>query len=155
MATIPAPWPFRLDSSPCVHFHYITLPASAPLLFEPQLSCRGGCDRYPRPHFQVIMGSHTRLVSFNYLNCITAECTGCAGPSPTKVRVPHLKLRHSKWTGTEPGRMGLEILRFPPRSSLESKGKKGVIERQIRSDSLTINPDVELIITWVYSVCSW
>lgn len=57
-------------------------------------------------------GQHTRRVSFNYLDCLTADCSRCAAPSPTKVKLLDLELtrlfsscagtQYSKWPGTEP-----------------------------------------------------
>lgn len=106
--------------SSCVHFHCIngsllhiypdnTLWCAASIIACPFLSWLWWLSPST---FSSDYGQHTRCVSFNYLKCLTADCTCCIVPSPAEVKLLDLELtrlfsscvgtQHSKWTGIEP-----------------------------------------------------
>lgn len=114
-------------------------------------------------------GQHTRRVSFNYLHCLTADCTRCVVLSPTKVKLLVLQLTRlfsfcastqpSKWIGSEPKMQQRATAQNNPFLFSFFKWEKG--KRTARptdvnwqSDWKAINPDVELIIQ-LHSACGW
>ncbi len=166
---------FRFISSPCVHFHHITahncfsassyLPSCYTASGEAGLSLSWLWWLSPST-FSSDYGQHTRCVSFNYLNCLTADCTHCTVPSPTKVKLPDWELTRlfsshagtqsasdlalSRTCSTEPRLKIIPFLKWV-------KGERTARPAEVhwRSEWSAINPDVELITILLHSVCSW